>query len=197
MVYLARGAHQQGNFVNHLLFVPEHLFVGESVHLLDGSRDGVGDSRTLEMDGVEDVAYDFFGNVVVTVNLLDNHPAFLFHLAFVHAGVHEHVSDNIDGKRQMAPLDLCIKAGLLPGGIGFQVPALVFNGPGDLKGAAVLGTLEYQVLVKVAQAVFVLCLVTAASWDPDANGHGIGVGHVVGENSDAVFKFGLFDKLFH
>ena len=73
--------------------------MGERLDLLDVSGNGMRDAATLEVDCVKDVAHDFFGNVVVAVNLLDNHAAFFFHFLLVHTRVHEHICNHVDGER--------------------------------------------------------------------------------------------------
>ena len=147
--------------------------------MLDVPGDGVCDAAPFEMDGVKDVACDFFGDVVVAVDFLDDDVAFLFHFFLVKARVHEHVGDDVDGKRHVAAFDLGVKAGLLAGGVGFEVSAAVFDGVCDFQRGAVRCALEDEVLVKVAEPEFVRGFVAASSWNPDAYCSGIGMWHVV------------------
>ena len=127
VVDFASGADIQRDFVGDLTPVFEHLLAREGLHLLHVSGDGVCNAATFKMDGVEDVAYEFFGNVVVAVDFLDDDVAFLFHFSFVETRVHEHIGDDVDGEFHVAAFDLCVKAGLLAGRVGFEVSAAVFN----------------------------------------------------------------------
>ena len=99
VVHFARGANQKRNLANYLLLVLEHLLVGECLDLLDVTGNGMCDAAAFEVDGVKDVAHDFFGNVVIAVDFFDNHAAFFFHFLLVHARVHEHVGNHVDSER--------------------------------------------------------------------------------------------------
>ena len=179
VVDFASGADIQRDFVGDLTPVFEHLLARERLDLLDVSGDGVRDAATFKMDGVEDVAYELFGNVVVAVDFLDDDVAFLFHLFLVETRVHEHVGDDVDGEFHVAAFDLRVKAGLLAGRVGFEVSAAVFDGVCYFECGAVFGSLENEVLVKVAEPEFILGFVAAPAWNPDADCRGVGVRHVV------------------
>ena len=155
------------------------------------------DAAALKVNRVEHVAYDFFGDVVVAVDFLDDDAAFLFHLLLVHARVHEHVGDDVNCGGEVAAFNLCVKASLLTGGVGLEVSSMVLNGSGDFKCGAVLGSLEHKVLVKVAQSKFIFCFVAASARHPCADGGGIGVRHVVCENCNSVIENSLFNNLLH
>ena len=197
MVHLARSANEERNLAYDLLPILEHLPVRERLHLLDGARDGMRNAATLEVDCIEHIAHDFFGNIVVAVDFLDNNAAFFFHLLLVHARVHEHVGNHVDSERKMAPFNLRVEPGLLPCGVSFQVPALVLDGVRDFEGAALFGSLEYQVLVEVAQPEFVLRLVSGSARHPNANRNRVSVRHVVCQDGDAVIENCFLNCLFH
>ena len=128
MVDFARGADVEWNFVGDLEPVFEHLLVRERLDLPDVSGDGVCDAATFEMDGVENVSGEFFGDVVIAVDFLDDDVALFFHFFLVEARVHEHVGDDVEGERHVATFDLGVKTCLLAGSVSFEVPAAVFDG---------------------------------------------------------------------
>ena len=180
MVDFARSANVERNFVGNLVPVLEHLLARQGLDLLDVSGNGMRNAAALEMDGVKDVAGKFFGNVVVAVDFFDDDAALLFHFFLVESRVHEHVRDDVDGKRHVATFDLRVETGFLTGGVGFETSTAVFDGMCDFEGCAVFGAFEYQVFVKVAEPEFVGGFVTAASRNPNSHRRRIGVWHVVG-----------------
>ena len=175
----SRGANVKRDFVGDLMPVLEHLLAREGLDLLHVPGDGMRDAAALEMNGVKDVTYEFFGNVIVAVDFLDDDVALLFHFFLVEARVHEHVRNHVNGKRHVAAFDLRVKARLLAGRVCFEIPAAVFDGVGNFECGAVLGSLENEVLVKMAEPEFVACFVAAPARDPNADGCRIGVRHVI------------------
>ena len=159
--------------------VLEHLLAREGLDLLHVSCDGMCKTTTLEMNRVEDVAHEFFGNVIVAVDFLDDDVALLFHFFLVEARVHEHVRNHVNGKWHVATFDLRIKARFLASRVRFEISAAVFNCVRNFKCGAVLGSLENEVLVKMAEPEFIACFVATPTRDPDADGCRIGVRHVI------------------
>ena len=97
----------------------------------------------------------------------------------------------------MAAFNLRVESRFLAGGVGFQVPALVFDSACDFKCASVFGSLENQVLVKVTQTKFIFCFVTRSPRHPDAKCDRVGVRHVVRQNSNTVIENCFLYNLFH
>ena len=137
------------------------------------------DAAALEMNGVKDVTYEFFGNVVIAVDFLDDDVALLFHFFFVEARMHEHVRNHVDSERHVAAFNLRVKACFLAGRVRFEIPAAVFDGVRNFECGAVLGSLENEVLVKMAEPEFIVCFVPAPARDPNTDGCRIGVRHVI------------------
>ena len=180
VIHFARCKNVQRNFVGDLVPVLEHLLAREGFDLLDVSGDGVRDAATFKVYGIENVTNKFFGNVVVAVDFFDDDVALFFHFLFVEARMHEHVRDDVDGKRNVAAFDLRVKAGFLACRVRFEIPTAVFDGMRDFKRGAVFGSLENEMLVKMAEPEFVFGFVAASSWNPDAHGCGVGMRHVIG-----------------
>ena len=175
----ARSANVKRNFVGDLMSVLEHLLTCERLDLLYVPGDGMRDAATLEMNRVENVAHEFFGNVVIAVDFFNDDVALLFHFFLVKARVHEHVRNHVDGKRHVAAFDLRVKARFLACRVRFEISAAVFDGVRNFKRSAVLCSLENEVLVKMAEPEFIACFVAAPARDPNADGCRIGVRHVI------------------
>ena len=180
VIHFARSKNVQRNFVGDLVSVLEHLLACEGFDLLDVPGDGVRDAATFKVYGIENVSNKFFGNVVVAMDFLDDDMALFFHFFFVEARVHEHVRNDVNGKRCVAAFDLCVKACLLAGGVRFEISAAVFDGVRDFECGAVFCSFKNEMLVKMAQPEFVFGFVAASSRNPDAHGCGVGVRHVIG-----------------
>ena len=180
VIHFARCKNVQRDFVCDLVPVLEHLLSREGFDLLDVSGDGMRNAATFKMDGVENVAYEFFGNVVVAMDFLDDDVALFFHFFLVESRMHEHVRDDVDGKRHVAAFDLRVETCFLACGVRFEIPAAVFDGVRNFKCGAVLGSLENEVLVKMAEPEFVGGFVAAPARNPDTHGCGVGVRHVIG-----------------
>ena len=186
VIHLARRAHVHREILEHLAFVFPHLFQRQRTHVPRLARNGMRNAATRKVRRVENVAGQFFGNVVVAVDFLDNDLAFLFHVGLFEAWVHEHVGNHVHRERHVFRDDVRVKARLLARRVRFQVTAAVLDAARDIQGRTVLRTLENKMFVKMAQSEFVRLLVAGAAREPRPHGRGIGVRHIVRLHDNAV-----------
>src|SRR6185312_11305446 len=103
------------------------------------------------------------------------------------------VSDDIDGERRILGKHLGVIGGLLARRIGVEMAAHLFDGLGDLAGAAPLGALEGHVLEQMRDAVDLGPLVARADIDPNAERHRVDAGHEVARDLEPVLELGDLD----
>src|SRR6266542_1997527 len=81
---------------------------------------------------------------------------------------------------------LDIEANAFFGGEGVHVAADRIDLAGDIFGATALGPLEHHVLNKVGNAIDLRFFVTGAGLDPNTDGYGADVLHLLGNDGESI-----------
>ncbi len=141
--------------------IPEEIEIEKIVHVVVRGVFGLGDF--LQNDG--SLPLDFFP---------------------IEDRIEKNVGQKIDGQGQMLVEDLGVVAGVFLSRKGIQDSPHGIDLLGDPGGAALFGPFEKQVLDEVGDPALVALLVARSILDPYPKADGARIGHLFGENTDAV-----------
>jgi hypothetical protein len=102
--------------------------------------------------------------------------------------VHDDVSEDLDGERQMLVQHFEVVARILLRRKGVHLPANGIDGLSDVFGASCRGPLEQHVLDEVSDAALLLCFVAGPASEPHPDAYGAYVGHPLCEESETIRK---------
>ena len=129
--------------------------------------------------------------------LLEDDRAFLLHLGAVHERAADELDKDVEGELHVQARDLGVVDGVLAVRTRVEDAADGVDGLGDLlRGRALLGALEEQVLDEVGDAGLSVAFVPGASADVEGERDGVGVGHRRREDTEAVGGNGALEKGF-
>ena len=198
-VRLGRGElpGQGGHQVARVVVLP--LPPGQPLpgHPLQGglpAQDGPGQGGAPVDGGGQPLAHQVLGGVLVHADLLQDDPPLQLHVPLVEPGVEQHIGQNVQPLVQVPVQGAAVEAGVLLGGVGVELPADGVHVPGQLARRAAGGPLEQHVLDEVGGPVLPGGLVAGAHPHEEAQGGGLGPGHLLEEQPGPV---GQGDRLIH
>jgi hypothetical protein len=133
------------------------------------------------------------GLVLVHDQLLVDDVALLFQLDRVEDGVQEHVRQHIPKVLEAVGAGFAVKAGVLLGGEGVEIPPNPLDILRDAERGAFLGALEEHVLNEVGSSTEGIGLVPSPHFDPNAQADTAHVGQRGGGDGQPVLSCGGFD----
>ena len=134
----------------------------------------------------EQVVDEIVGRVLGLRNFLQHDLALALYLGRIEHRFEKNIREHLGRHLEVLAEHLGVVAGVLLAGEGVEHAADGVEGLGDLRGGALFGALEQQVLDEMRGAVFGRLLVARAVLDPNANRRGDHLRHRLGENAHAV-----------
>ena len=116
---------------------------------------------------------------------MQDHAALARHFGRVEQRGQQDVAQNIEGERHVLAHDLRVIGSGVDASGGVDVAADRFDLLGDVAGAAPRRAFEGHVLEEMRDAVLIASLAPAAGTDPDAERHGLDLGHGMADDGQA------------
>ena len=161
-------------------------FAIDLIHRRDRAENRQRERMALPELFVEEVVDEIVGGVLGLRDFLQNDLALALYLGGIENRIEKNIGEHLGRHLEVLAEHLGVVAGVLLAGEGVEHAADRVESLGDLRGGALLGALEQQMLDEMRGAVFGRLLVARAVLDPDANRRGNDLRHRLGENAHAV-----------
>jgi len=129
-----------------------------------------------------------FRIVHVHLDFFEDDLLFVFDVGGIEARTEAEIADDVEGDGEMVVENLGVETDLFLGGEGIEHAADGIHFAGDGFGGAAFGAFENHVLDEVSDAVFLRGFAARAVANPDADGDGTDVGHILGDDNETVGK---------
>ena len=148
----------------------------------DRQAEGVVLPETLGEDFMDEVV----GIVLVHFYFFEDDAALARDIAGIEDGMKDKIAENIHGERKMLIENLDVEADTFLRSEGIHIAADRIDLAGDGFGGAGLRTFEHHVLDEMGDAIPFGIFVAGAGLEPDADRDGADVGHLLGDDGEAV-----------
>jgi len=144
--------------------------------------EGVVFPETLREDFVDEVV----GVVLIHFDFFEDDAAFFGDVGSIEDGMDDEIAKDIHGERKVFVQDFDVEADAFFCGEGIHVAADGVDLAGDIFGGAGFRALEHHVLDEVGNPVEFRTFVARTGLEPDADGDRANVGHLLGDDGQAV-----------
>ena len=160
----------------------------EAAHALHRAEDRTADRLVGKGRLLHQVEGDVLGRIHGRGDLLQDHVALAGKLAAIEARRDDDVAQDVERERQVFAQHARVIGGRVDAGRGVEIAADRLDLLGDVLGAPPRGALEGHVLEEMGDAVLAFRLAAAAGADPDAERHGLDLGHGMAHHGEAIGK---------
>src|SRR5581483_1665054 len=153
-----------------------------------GSKDRFAEGVILPEVLGEDLMYEVVWAVLVHFDFFQDHAAFARDVPRIEYRVKNQIGEHIESDGKMLVENFDVEANTLFGGEGVHVSADRVDLTGDVFGGARLGSFEDHVFNEMRDPVVLGVLVARSGFDPNADGYGAYVFHLLGQNGQTIGK---------
>jgi hypothetical protein len=164
----------------------EHGLALEFLHCFFGAEDRLAEGMIFPEILGEDFVDEVVGIVFVHFDFFEDYAALAGDIIVGECRMQHEVGEDFEGDGNILIEYLHAEADALFGGKGVHVAADGIDLAGNLLGSAVLGAFEDHVLDKMGDAVDLRRLVAGTGLEPNADGGGADVLHLLGDDGEAV-----------